>query len=76
MSDQGNGKPENPVSQLRLEPKTSIPLPKSQLERENVAPKVKSKWNTKNLPFRLAADLASATAAATVVAPLISIIDR
>ncbi|EHA54893.1 hypothetical protein MCOR27_007447 [Pyricularia oryzae] len=33
-------------------------------------------WNTKNLGWRLAADAISAAAAATMVAPLISIIDR
>lgn len=76
MSDHGNGKPEDPVSQLKLDSKTNIPLSKSQLERGDATSRVVSKWNTKNLPFRLAADFASATAAATLVAPLISIIDR
>ena len=33
-------------------------------------------WNTKNLPFRLGADLISAASAAVLVAPIISIIDR
>ncbi|PHH62647.1 hypothetical protein CDD81_6793 [Ophiocordyceps australis] len=35
-----------------------------------------SQWNTKNLPSRLAADAASATAAGILIAPIISIIDR
>ncbi|KAK4671401.1 hypothetical protein QC764_600600 [Podospora pseudoanserina] len=35
-----------------------------------------TKWNTKNLPFRLGADLASAASAAVLVAPIISVIDR
>ncbi|KAF4973759.1 hypothetical protein FZEAL_9238 [Fusarium zealandicum] len=35
-----------------------------------------SSWNTKNLGFRLAADAASAASAASLVAPLIAIIDR
>ncbi|KAL0472477.1 hypothetical protein QR685DRAFT_236879 [Neurospora intermedia] len=35
-----------------------------------------SKWNTKNLGLRLGADLVSAAAAAVLVAPVISIIDR
>ncbi|KAK0672550.1 hypothetical protein QBC41DRAFT_380476 [Cercophora samala] len=35
-----------------------------------------TKWNTKNLPFRLGADLVSAASAAVLVAPIISIIDR
>ena len=34
------------------------------------------KWNTKNLALRLGADLVSASAAAGLVAPIISIIDR
>ncbi|KAI0132620.1 hypothetical protein BJ170DRAFT_730693 [Xylariales sp. AK1849] len=33
-------------------------------------------WNTKNLGLRLAADLASASAAASLVAPLIAVIDK
>ncbi|PHH81885.1 hypothetical protein CDD82_7641 [Ophiocordyceps australis] len=36
----------------------------------------RSQWNTKNLPARLAADAASATAAGILIAPIISIIDR
>ncbi|KAH8900200.1 hypothetical protein GQ53DRAFT_601304, partial [Thozetella sp. PMI_491] len=46
------------------------------------APKVtadgkgESKWNTKNLGWRLGADLMSAASAAVMVAPIISIIDR
>ncbi|KAL3965575.1 hypothetical protein ACCO45_002579 [Purpureocillium lilacinum] len=36
----------------------------------------KQQWNTKNLPARLAADLASATTAGALIAPIISIIDR
>ncbi|KAK4171400.1 hypothetical protein QBC36DRAFT_391143 [Triangularia setosa] len=35
-----------------------------------------TKWNTKNLPFRLGADLISAASAAVLVAPIISVIDR
>ncbi|TDZ18218.1 putative membrane protein [Colletotrichum orbiculare MAFF 240422] len=36
----------------------------------------KSKWNTKNLGMRLGADLFSAACAGTLVAPIVSIIDR
>lgn len=70
-----NGKPAEPVSQLQLElePKTSLPLPASQLERKGAA---ETRWNTKNLLLRLASDAASAACAATLIAPLISIIDR
>jgi hypothetical protein len=35
-----------------------------------------AKWNTKNLALRLGADLVSASSAAALVAPIISIIDR
>ncbi|KAL7628975.1 hypothetical protein AAE478_000493 [Parahypoxylon ruwenzoriense] len=38
--------------------------------------KLQQQWNTKNLGLRLGADLASAACAASMVAPLISIIDR
>jgi hypothetical protein len=34
------------------------------------------KWNTKNLSWRLGADMVSAASAAVLVAPIISIIDR
>ncbi|KAI1264091.1 hypothetical protein F5Y18DRAFT_83778 [Xylariaceae sp. FL1019] len=44
-------------------------------EREPAA-SVSGKWNTKNLPLRLGADLASAASAASMIAPFISIIDR
>lgn len=65
MRDQGSGKPDDPVSQLKMESKTNISLPQPP-----------SKWNTKNLFSRLAVDAASAAAAASLLAPLISIIDR
>ncbi|KAF3767649.1 hypothetical protein M406DRAFT_345545 [Cryphonectria parasitica EP155] len=74
MRDQDNGKPGGPVSQL--EAKAPLPLPKPSLEGKEAVSKTESKWNTKNLLLRLAADVASASAAASLVAPLISIIDR
>lgn len=61
------------MSQLKMESKTHIPVPKS---RTDAAPKAESKWNTTNLVYRMAADLVSAAAAASMVAPIISIIDR
>jgi hypothetical protein len=64
MADQGGEKPHDPVSQLKIETKS------------DAASSLETKWNTKNLAFRLAADLASAASAAVLVAPLISIIDR
>lgn len=75
MADRDNGKPGDPAGQLRLEPK-QISLTKPQLERKDVASTVKTRWNTKNLGLRWAADIASASCAAGLVAPLISIIDR
>lgn len=76
--DHGNGKPEHPVSQLKMGTNAHLPLPaSSQVARKDGAiTKAESRWNTKNLIFRMGADLVSATAAATLVAPLISIIDR
>lgn len=72
--DHDNGKPEHPVS-LNMGSKAHLPLPaSSQVARKEG--KAESKWNTKNLVFRMGADLVSAAAAATLVAPLISIIDR
>ncbi|KAI1345089.1 hypothetical protein F5Y15DRAFT_364837 [Xylariaceae sp. FL0016] len=50
-----------------------IPQPKSAIEMSS---KLQEKWNTKNLGLRLGADLTSAACAASMVAPLISIIDR
>lgn len=75
MADRDNGKPDDPAGQMRLEHK-QISLTKPQLEGKDVAPTVKTKWNTKNLALRWAADIASASCAAGLVAPLISIIDR
>lgn len=78
MTDQDVGKPDQPVSQLKMESKaTSIALPQQpSLERQDVSSKPQSKWNTKNLFYRLGADVVSAGAAASLLAPLISIIDR
>lgn len=75
MADRDNGKPGEPAGQMKLEHK-QISLTKPQLEGKDVASTVKTKWNTKNLAFRWAADIASASCAAGLVAPLISIIDR
>lgn len=65
-----NGKPDDAVvSQLKMESKAHMPL-------QNSVSKSESKWNTKNLLARIGADVVSAAAAASLVAPLISIIDR
>lgn len=72
MADQDTNKPGHPVSQLEMDPKTHIP----QVARKDGATKAEVKSNTKNLAYRMAADLVSAAAAASMVAPIISIIDR
>ncbi|KAK6189339.1 Vacuolar protein-sorting-associated protein 36 [Pestalotiopsis sp. IQ-011] len=55
------------ASQLAAMPTKPSAEVKAQLDK---------KWNTKNLGLRLAADFASAACAASMVAPLISVIDR
>lgn len=70
-------RPDDAVAQLEMESKTSIPVPEPQLsKRDTASPKTESRWNTRNLALRLAADIASAASAAALVAPLISIIDK
>ncbi|CAN8102898.1 unnamed protein product [Discula destructiva] len=76
MTDQDTNKPGYPVSQLEMDSKTHLSLSKPQVGRTDGAAKVESKWNTKNLAYRMAADFLSAAAAASMVAPIISIIDR
>ncbi|KAI1853144.1 hypothetical protein JX265_011425 [Neoarthrinium moseri] len=56
----------DPKLPVAMPPKPSVEV-KSQLQQT---------WNTKNLGLRLAADFASAACAASMVAPLISVIDR
>ncbi|PSS02200.1 hypothetical protein BD289DRAFT_422862 [Coniella lustricola] len=75
MRDQAHSKTEHPVSQLKLEspppPAGAAGLALSPKSSKSDAP-----WNTRNLFQRIATDVASASAAASLVAPLISIIDR
>lgn len=68
MKDQGNA---SLVPQLKLE----SPLPSSTAEMP-LNPKRETEWNTKNLGLRLGADVVSGLTAASLVAPLISIIDK
>lgn len=68
MTDRRGSRPDDAVSQLTMEAKP-VALSKAQAQ-------AKTKWNTENLALRLGADFASAASAATLVAPLISIIDR
>ncbi len=44
--------------------------------RPSPLPRTPSKWNTEHLPQRILADIAAAACASTLVAPLITIIDR
>jgi hypothetical protein len=58
-----------------LDTKPAMPLP-SKPAIAVAKSKLKEKWNTKNLGLRLGADVASAAAAASMVAPLIAVIDQ
>ncbi|KAI0021632.1 hypothetical protein F4780DRAFT_737121 [Xylariomycetidae sp. FL0641] len=57
-------------------PPTGLPLDTKRSMPVEMPSKLQPPWNTKNLGLRLAADLTSAACAASMVAPLISIIDR
>ncbi|KAI1468866.1 uncharacterized protein F4812DRAFT_424954 [Daldinia caldariorum] len=58
----------SPASPIPLPRKDAVEMPPSGLQQQ--------RWNTKNLGLRLGADLTSAACAASIVAPLIAIIDR
>jgi hypothetical protein len=64
----------SPVQDMDAQPasKPMSPIPKV-TETPLVEPRV---WNTKNLGLRLASDFVSGACAATLVAPLITIIDK
>ncbi|KAI8962339.1 hypothetical protein F5Y11DRAFT_323168 [Daldinia sp. FL1419] len=67
-NDVGTDKPlVNSASPIPLPSKDAVEMSSSGLQK---------RWNTKNLGLRLGADLTSAACAASMVAPLISIIDR
>ncbi|KAI2618779.1 hypothetical protein GGR54DRAFT_142429 [Hypoxylon sp. NC1633] len=55
------------ASPIPIPSKDAVKMPSSKLQKQ---------WNTKNLGLRLGADFTSAACAASMVAPLISIIDR
>ncbi|KAK5624557.1 hypothetical protein RRF57_000274 [Xylaria bambusicola] len=63
-----------PATSLPLEAKP-IPIPTKQ-QAVGMPSKVSDQWNTRNLGLRLGADALSAACAASMIAPLISIIDR
>ncbi|KAI0486157.1 hypothetical protein F4859DRAFT_357617 [Xylaria cf. heliscus] len=64
-----------PAPGLPLDTKSPVPVPNKQQAGETSA-KLSQQWNTKNLGARLGADAASAACAASMIAPVISIIDR
>ncbi|KAI0914884.1 hypothetical protein F4823DRAFT_196813 [Ustulina deusta] len=60
-----------PAPDLSLEAKPPI-----KQQAVGMPSELSQQWNTKNLSFRLGADAASAACAASMIAPVISIIDR
>jgi hypothetical protein len=64
--------PQPPMPDLNLKPATSL----AAAPLAEVTDKMQSRWNTQNLGLRLAVDATSATTAAALIAPVISIIDR
>ncbi|CAJ2512429.1 Uu.00g054440.m01.CDS01 [Anthostomella pinea] len=69
--------PTAPVAASAVAPGPKVPIPVPSKDAIDVPSNVqKQPWNTKNLGLRLAADFTSAACAASMVAPLISIIDR
>lgn len=63
---------ESPKSPLKIDnPKTVTRSP--ELAEPIAEPR---EWNTKNLPYRLGVDFVSGATAATMVAPIITIIDK
>lgn len=71
-------KDQSPIQQLapaldpRAPPLVALPTQPSAEVKEQL----QKTWNTKNLGSRIAVDFASAACAASLVAPLISVIDR
>ena len=72
MKDVGSPAGLAPALDPRAPPIAAMPAKPS----AEVKAHLEKKWNTKNLGLRLAADFASAACAASLVAPLISVIDR
>ncbi|KAI1409173.1 hypothetical protein F5Y13DRAFT_96332 [Hypoxylon sp. FL1857] len=61
------GAPASPTPPIPVPSKDAVEMPSSKLQQQ---------WNTNNLGLRLGADFTSAACAASMVAPLIAIIDR
>ncbi|KAI1156754.1 hypothetical protein F4825DRAFT_446226 [Nemania diffusa] len=64
-----------PGLQVDANPPVPVPNPTTKRPVETHS-EPSQQWNTRNLGFRLGADAASAACAASMIAPLISIIDR
>lgn len=64
-----------PAPGLPIDANPPVPVPTTQQTVE-MSPELSQQWNTKNLGLRLGADMASAASAASMIAPVISIIDR
>ncbi|TRX96629.1 hypothetical protein FHL15_002531 [Xylaria flabelliformis] len=65
-----------PTPGLPLDTKSKSPAPSTTKQPAVQSSKLSQRWNTKNLGLRLGADAASAACAASMIAPVISIIDR
>ncbi|KAK8051090.1 hypothetical protein PG993_002475 [Apiospora rasikravindrae] len=80
MSDKTFENPPTPAPKLNLADAARPPIPMPSTSTVGLpatkALESKSKWNTKNLGMRLGADFVSAATAASLVAPVISIVDR
>lgn len=65
---------ESPVPKLDMDPSTKSMAPLAKAAEAPLAePRI---WNTKNLGLRLATDFVSGAGAASMVAPLITVIDK
>jgi len=64
-----------PVPELK-DLHTAPPLAAAAVEKLEMAQKIPEKWNTKNLGWRLGADFVAAASAASLVAPIIAMVDR
>ncbi|KAI1114467.1 hypothetical protein F5Y14DRAFT_169911 [Nemania sp. NC0429] len=77
MKDHGETTPAPGLILDAEPPRVPVPVPiKQQAVEMRSRPEPSQDWNTKNLGFRLGADAVSAACAASMIAPVISIIDR
>ena len=64
------------ITDKALEQPRNAIVPHAPPKPASLLPLTTSKWNTKNLPWRLTSDITAAACASGLVAPLITIIDR